>query len=130
MNDRNRALPAPASLAKASIRWGAVLAAALLCACTTSSSWRASSAASTSPRVAKAKPVDAPYEREEVSYATPLGGGAAGTPDPAANSGSAQAAPAGTTYGDEGGMQSGAQDASAAQTPESAAQDGAGGGKR
>jgi OOP family OmpA-OmpF porin len=128
MNDRNRALPAPASLAKASIRWGAVLAAALLCACSTSSSWRASSAASTSPRVAKAKPVDAPYEREEVSYATPLGGGAAGTPDPAANSGSAQAAPVGTTYGDEGGMQSGApQDAGAAQTPKSAAQDAAAG---
>jgi OOP family OmpA-OmpF porin len=127
MNDRNRALPASASLAKAGIRWSAVLAAALLCACTTSSSWKASSAASTA-RVAKAKAADAPYEREEVNYATPLGGGAAGTSDPASNSASAPAASAGTTYGDEGGMQSEApRHAGGTQTPESAAQDGASG---
>ena len=120
MNDRNRALPAPASLAKAGIRWSAVLAAALLCACTTSSSWKASSAASTA-RVAKAKAVDAPYEREEVDYATPLGG-AAGSSDPASGSASAG------TYGDEGGMQSdAAQHAGATGMPESAAQDGAAG---
>jgi OOP family OmpA-OmpF porin len=126
MNDRNRALPAPTSLAKAGVRWSAVLAAALLCACTTSSSWKASSAASTA-RMAKAKTVDAPYEREEVNYATPLGG-AAESSDAASSSASGQAASAGTTYGDEGGMQSGApQHAGAAQMPESAAQDGAAG---
>ncbi|HXV08260.1 MAG TPA: OmpA family protein [Burkholderiales bacterium] len=103
-----------------------MLAAALLCACTTSSSWKASTAASTA-RVAKAKTVDAPYEREEVNYATPLGG-AAESSDAASSSASAQAASAGTTYGDEGGMQSdAAQHASAAQMPESTAQDGAAG---
>jgi len=134
MRYRNRARPAlaPTRLAKASIKYGAVLATALLCACTTSSSWKASSAASAA-RAAKAKPADAPYEREEVNYATPSDGDAAGAgtsdstvrrADAGASDGaSAQAASPGTTYGDEGGMQSDPPQ----HTPDGSTQDGAAG---
>ena len=111
MTYRNRALPAPApiTLAKAGATYGVVLLASVLCACTASSSWKASSAASTS-RVAKAKATDAPYEREEVNYATPSSSGDAAdsgaAPQRAQVSDGASSAAASATLGDEGGMQS------------------------